>query len=253
MDETQGLPWARLVPFAERTISICNPSLCGGDSNGVQTTAPFQIRPERGRFASVELRYGGGSLETSIGAFAAAVDRWLMLWDLNIFDERPQIVNAAGPKRTVGARLVTVYRHAPVTLELQYDYTRSTIAFRSRTDRITSPLTPRHAAGLRGSWEAAALRTTFDTELEYTGHQHVVENPYRAVTPSYWTFSVGASRRFAGITLYIGAENLGDVRQTHFDSLLQPAQEPSGRLITDVWAPLTGRTIRIGLRTRGHE
>ena len=63
---------------------------------------------------------------------------------------------------------------------------------------------------------------------------------------------VGAlvERRFGRYRLFINAENLGDVRQTHWDPLIRPARAVDGRWTVDAWAPIDGRTINGGVRLR---
>jgi iron complex outermembrane receptor protein len=46
----------------------------------------------------------------------------------------------------------------------------------------------------------------------------------------------------------VNGENLTDVRQTHFDPLLLPSQDPTGRRTTPEWAPLEGRMLNAGVR-----
>ena len=54
--------------------------------------------------------------------------------------------------------------------------------------------------------------------------------------------------RIGDVHLFLNLENLSDVRQTHYDPLLLPAQAPDGRWTTDVWAPLEGRVFNGGVR-----
>ena len=48
--------------------------------------------------------------------------------------------------------------------------------------------------------------------------------------------------------MFINAINLTDVRQTHFDPLIRSTLGPGGNPISDVWAPLEGRTFNLGIR-----
>jgi iron complex outermembrane receptor protein len=48
--------------------------------------------------------------------------------------------------------------------------------------------------------------------------------------------------------VFLNAENLTNVRQTSFDSLVRPAQGVDGRWTVDAWAPLDGRTFNAGVR-----
>jgi iron complex outermembrane receptor protein len=48
--------------------------------------------------------------------------------------------------------------------------------------------------------------------------------------------------------IFVNLTNLTGVKQSGFDPLLLPARAPDGRLTTDVWAPLEGRTLNAGVR-----
>jgi iron complex outermembrane receptor protein len=50
------------------------------------------------------------------------------------------------------------------------------------------------------------------------------------------------------VLLFINGENLTDIRQTRWESLLRPARGLDGRWTVDAWAPLDGRNINGGMR-----
>jgi hypothetical protein len=56
--------------------------------------------------------------------------------------------------------------------------------------------------------------------------------------------------RFGAVLIFINAINLTNVRQTRFDPLIRRSRTPGlgGNPITDVWAPLDGRTFNVGIR-----
>jgi len=85
-------------------------------------------------------------------------------------------------------------------------------------------------------------------EVFYTGRQRLDENPYRSESQPYWIFGVLAEKRIGPIRLFINGENLTNIRQTRYDSLLRPQQHLDGRWTVDAWAPLEGRVINGGLR-----
>jgi iron complex outermembrane receptor protein len=58
-----------------------------------------------------------------------------------------------------------------------------------------------------------------------------------------------AEIRFSGFSIFLNALNLTGSRQTNYDPLLRPTPGRAGDPITDVWAPLDGRTFNIGIRT----
>jgi iron complex outermembrane receptor protein len=245
VDETEGISLARLAPFTG-TIVICNPRLCANDSGAVQTTDHFSIRAERARYGSLDVTGRAGPLGISATVFASTVVHPLLLSDLNIFDERPQLMNAAEPTRTAGVELSGSLAVRPVTVVLNYAYLHSTMVTPGRARR-EAPLTPRHSGGLEAAWEGGR-NTRIAFHGSYTGRQTIFEDPYRTVTLPYTTIGLLFSQRLGRTALYVGGENLGDVRQTRYDPLMLPTFSEEGRWTTDVWAPLAGRVISTGIR-----
>jgi outer membrane receptor for ferrienterochelin and colicins len=248
IDETQGIPLARIVPFTSPVILTCTPSLCANDSGSVGTTAPFSIQAERVRYGSFDVTRRAGPLDVTATLFASRVHHPLMLWDLNIFDERAQLINAPGPIRTAGGEIFAVYAHEPVTVLLEYAYLHSTEISRLTGERIDSPLTPRHSGGLDVAWESDETHTRVALEVFYTGRQSVLGDPYRTMTPAYATIGLLISQRAGKAQLYLSAANLGDVRQTKYDPLLALIPGSEVRWTTDQWAPLDWRVINAGVR-----
>jgi len=84
-------------------------------------------------------------------------------------------------------------------------------------------------------------------EFYFTGRQELDDNPYRDVSKSHAVVGFLVDRRFGRYRLFFNAENILDTRQTGFDSLVRPSQTLDGRWITDVWAPLDGRSFNGGV------
>jgi len=57
-----------------------------------------------------------------------------------------------------------------------------------------------------------------------------------------------ASSTLAAYLSFLNAINLTNVRQTRFDPLLRQSPGLGGNPITEVWAPLDGRTFNVGIR-----
>ena len=85
-------------------------------------------------------------------------------------------------------------------------------------------------------------------EAYYTGTQRLEVNPYRTESRPYVIVGALAERRIGRLRLFVNAENLANVRQTHWDPLVRPAQGVDGRWTVDAWAPLDGRAINGGVR-----
>ena len=113
--------------------------------------------------------------------------------------------------------------------------------------RRESPLTPRHQAGLVASYERqGALRAGL--ELYYTGRQRLDDDPYRAQGRPYLYIGALVERGIGRARVFLNAENLLDVRQTDWDSLVRPFVGKGGRWTNDVWAPLDGFVVNAGVR-----
>ncbi|HYR28859.1 MAG TPA: TonB-dependent receptor, partial [Thermoanaerobaculia bacterium] len=106
---------------------------------------------------------------------------------------------------------------------------------------------PRHSAGVvaMAEWEDLAR---IGVEWYYTGRQRLEADPFRATSEPYYIVGVLAERRFGRYRLFINGENLTDTRQTKWGPMLRPGPAADGRIATDVWAPLDGRTINGGVR-----
>ena len=135
----------------------------------------------------------------------------------------------------------------PLHVNATYVHTRSTEVDSAGSGRREVPLTPRHTAGVVGAWEEEG-RGRFGVELYYTGRQELEDNPYRVRSSQYFVVGFLVERRMGPVRAFLNAENLLDTRQTGYDRLVLPDQTPEGRWITDVWAPLEGRTFNAGVR-----
>ena len=97
-------------------------------------------------------------------------------------------------------------------------------------------------------WETEQWKV--GAECYYTGRQRLEENPYRNSSEPYVLFGMLAERRFGPVRLFVNVENLANVRQTRWDSLLRPTRGADGRWTVDAWAPLDGRVLNGGIRFR---
>jgi outer membrane receptor for ferrienterochelin and colicins len=68
------------------------------------------------------------------------------------------------------------------------------------------------------------------------------------VSPSFIELNALGELRFGEISVFVNAINLTNVRQTNYDPLLRASPGPGGNPITDLWAPLAGRTFNLGIR-----
>ena len=87
-------------------------------------------------------------------------------------------------------------------------------------------------------------------ECYYTGRQRLEQNAYRSGSEPYVSLGLLGERRFGRFRLFLNAENLTNVRQTRWDSLLRPNRGVDGRWTVDAWAPLDGRVFNGGIRLK---
>jgi iron complex outermembrane receptor protein len=158
-----------------------------------------------------------------------------------------ELVNAAGPTRTWGTELLARWHREPFHLTATHTFIRSREDDPAGAGRREVPLTPRHALGMVGMWEAED-QGRVGLEIYYTGRQALEENPYRDQSRPYLILGLLAERHLGPARVFINLENLLDVRQTRYDPLVLPARSAEGRWTTDVWAPLEGRVINAGVR-----
>jgi outer membrane receptor for ferrienterochelin and colicins len=223
------------TPFTEETEAF-----------GLSSLEPLgDVRAERARSASLDVGRTVGHLEINGTLFGSEVRHPLMLRPAA--PGRVELFNAPQPTRTYGTDLLLRFHEEPFHLTATYTYTRSREQDPESGQRREVPLTPRHAAGVVGMWEAEGAGRV-GMELYYTGTQELENNPFRPVSRPYLIFGVLAERRFGRARVFLNAENLLDARQTRFDPLLLPARSPEGRWTTDAWAPLEGRTFNAGIR-----
>lgn len=73
-------------------------------------------------------------------------------------------------------------------------------------------------------------------------------NPYRTTSRPYSIVGILVEKRIDRFRLFLNAENLTNVRQTRWDSLVRPSRGVDGRWTVDAWAPVDGRAINGGIR-----
>jgi outer membrane receptor for ferrienterochelin and colicins len=214
---------------------------------GLSRVEPLHgLRIERARSGSLDLGRTMGHVELNGTLFGSEVHDPLML--RRIGDGRVELFNASEPTRTWGTDLLARVHEEPFHLVATYTYTRSTELDPAGGARRVVPLTPRHAAGAVGMWEAEEEAGRVGVELYYNGRQQLEDNPHRDESRPYLILGVLVERRFGSARVFLNAENLLDARQTRWDPLILPARSPEGRWTTDAWAPLEGRTFNAGVR-----
>ena len=198
--------------------------------------------------ASADLTRTLGPVEITGTVFGARLNHAVVVSENSPTPGALALTNAPTPTRTGGGSFFAVYNLEPFAVTALYTYTRSTEWSPELGRRVETALTPRHAAGMDIAFEEDEIGTRVGLEIFYTGRQRVDDDPYRAVSAPYTTFGLLVEQRVGSATLFANGENLTNVRQTRFDPLLLPAQDPTGRWTTPEWAPLEGRMLNAGVR-----
>ena len=202
---------------------------------------PRELEAERGRSLSVDVTRTAGPLSTTATFFRSSISHPLYVERTTEY----AIGNLSDPTTNTGVELLGTLRRAPFALTGSYTYVQA----RERRDGMTfdTTLTPRHSAGVVAvaEWEGSGR---IGLEWYYTGEQRLETDPTRTTSEPYVIVGVLAERRLGRFRLFINGENLGDTRQTKWAPILLPGPGPDGRIATDVWAPLEGRTINGGVR-----
>ena len=199
------------------------------------------LRAEHGTSVSWDVTQAIGPLTLTATAFGSritdpvAVDR----------DTRYLLFNRDEATTNVGAELLATVRRGACVATATYTYVRS--REEGAHGRQDVALTPRHSAGLVGMWEEEEWGRV-GLELYFTGRQRLEVNPYRATSRRYVILGLLIEKRVGLVRLFVNGENLTNVRQTRWDSLLRPSRGVDGRWTVDAWAPVDGRVINGGVR-----
>jgi iron complex outermembrane receptor protein len=222
------------------------PSVDEVEATSLGTVLPLHgLHAERAITASLDAKWAVGGWDVNASIFTSEIRDPLEA--VSVTSQTFEIVNAPGSRRAPGAEALIRYVAGPLHLIGSWTYVDATES-RVPGERQNAPLVPRHSAELGGIIESEK-RGRVGLELSYTGRQALVDDPFRRESEPYFELNALGEIKFGGISIFLNAVNLTNARQTHYDPLVRPTLGPGGNPITDVWAPLEGRVINIGLRT----
>jgi iron complex outermembrane receptor protein len=234
-------PWSSRVSYGTG-FSAATPITEETEAAGLsRLTVTGPLKPERATSASADVTRTTGPLSATLTLFRSTVHDPVEVERTDSYILR----NLFEPTTNAGIEALAIWKAEDFSFVANYAYVQS----RETTDegRVDVPLTPRHSIGLDAAWEWEGAGR-LGVEWFYTGTQRLEANPYRTESRPYSVFGVLATRRVGHALLFINGENLTDVRQTGWDSLLRPARGVDGRWTVDAWAPLDGRNINGGVR-----
>lgn len=236
-------PWSLRASLAAG-FSAPTPQLEEIQSTSLATLLPIRdLHAERAATAALDARWAAEGWDVNASVFTSDIREPLQAVPVG---ERFELINDPGSRHAPGAEMVVMYRAG--ILETLASWTRIQ-ATQTPAPGVPAavPLVP-HSTAQIGSIFEDEKRGRVGLEIEYTGPQSLDEDPYRDQAPGFIELNALAEVRFGEIAVFVNALNLTDVRQTHWEPLLRPSLGPGGDPITDVWAPLAGRTFNLGVR-----
>jgi iron complex outermembrane receptor protein len=216
----------------------------------VEATGLGAVLPMRGLHAehavteSVDAKWTDQGLDLNVSIFSSQIKDALGV--LPAPGDKLQLINASGARRAPGAEVLAHYVVGPLQAIGSWSFIDATQALRSG-ERQTVPLVPRQSGEL-GAILENAQRGRVGLELGYTGRQALEDDPYRSFSEPYFEINALGEIRIGRMSIFLNAINLADVRQTRFEPLVRPSPGLGGNPITEVWAPLGGRTFNLGFR-----
>jgi iron complex outermembrane receptor protein len=203
------------------------------------------LRAERASSVSIDAKWAKKPWDVNISVFSSEIRHALEV-EQAAQPDRLDLVNAGGPLRSRGAEMLIglVVGDLHVLVNSTYLDVTEAAPFGGRRD---AELIPRFSAEIASIYEVEE-RGRVGMEISYTGKQALTDNPYRTRSPGYVEVNALAELRVKKAKLFVNALNVTNVRQRDYEPLLRPTPGLGGEPITDLWAPLTGRTFNAGVR-----
>jgi outer membrane receptor for ferrienterochelin and colicins len=215
------------------------------EATGLGSLLPLRgLHAERAVTESLDAKWANEGLEVNVSVFSSEIRDALTVQEAP--GDQLQLFNAPGPRRAPGAEILIHYVVGPLQAIGSWSYINATEAQLSGI-RQAAPLVPRDSGEL-GAILEKKQRGRVGLEMGYTGRQALEDDPYRSVSEPYFELNALGEIRIGNASIFINAINLTDVRQTRFDPLVRPSPGLGGNPITEVWAPLDGRTFNLGIR-----
>jgi outer membrane receptor for ferrienterochelin and colicins len=215
------------------------------EATGLGSLRPLRgLRVERAVTESFDAKWADDGWDLNVSVFNSEIRGALAVQGAP--GEQLQLFNAPGPRRAPGAEILIHYSAGPLQAIGSWSHIEATEEVVAGV-RQAVPLVPRTAAELGGILESKS-HGRVGLEAGYTGRQALEDDPYRSVSEPYFELNALGELRLGPISIFLNAINLTNVRQTRFDPLVRQSPGLGGNPITEVWAPLDGRTFNIGVR-----
>lgn len=196
--------------------------------------------------ASLDIGYKDGPFEANATLFGSNMANAVQIVPTG--PASVKLANIPGISRIRGGELLVRYRWNGLTVTGSYLHVKATEPDPAG-GRRTTPLTPKHSAGLVAMWEEHD-KGRVGLEVYYTGRQELDDDPFRTHSKPYFEIGMLAELAVGKSRIFINAENIFGTRQTRYGPLLRPSRAPDGRWTVDVWAPTEGFVVNGGVRLR---
>jgi outer membrane receptor for ferrienterochelin and colicins len=240
-----GSPWS-LRASAGAGFAAPTPFVEEVEAAGLGALTPLRgLHAERAVTESLDGKWAEHGWEVNVSAFNSEIHHPLQA--RATADNKIELLNTPGIRRAPGAEILIHYVTGPLQMIGSWSYIDATEPTAEGAQQ-RAPLVPRHSAELGGILESAQ-HGRIGLEMNYIGTQGLGDDPFRTQSKPYILFNALGEIRFEGFSIFLNAINLTGTRQTHYDPLIRPTPGLGADPITDVWAPLDGRTFNIGIRT----
>lgn len=202
------------------------------------------LRAERASSVSIDAKWAVRPWDVNVSVFASEIRHPL---DVLAADAgRLELVNDEQPLRVRGSELLIGFSTSALHVLANATYLDVTEGAPDGGRRVAE-LVPRFSAEVAWILEDEDLGR-IGVEVQYTGRQHLHDNPYRSISSPYLEVNALGEVKVGSAAIFLNALNLTNVRQRDYHPLLRPTPGLGGEPITSVWAPLTGRTFNLGVR-----
>ena len=219
---------------------------------GLRAIQASTLRAEQSVGGMIDVNGRALGAELLLTGYASSIERAIQLVDLGDPSRSGALRNARGATQVGGAEGAAIWRFGGDNkFLLTYGYARGTRPDAQTAERKPVPLLNRHRVGADLMLEKPGVYR-MGIEGTYYGRQFLDDDPYASQTRPYLYAMALAVRQFGPLEIIANFENLLNVRQTDYQSLVRPSPTVGGRWTTDVWAPLEGFMANVAVRYRWH-
>jgi iron complex outermembrane receptor protein len=258
-----GIQWTERLALLARPTDEWSVRVSGGtgfappasmteeiEAIGLRAIQASTLQAEKSVGGMIDVNGRALGAELLLTGYASSIERAIQLVDLGTPSHSGALRNAAGATQVGGAEGAALWRFGGDNrFLLTYGYARGTRPDAQTEQREPAPLLNRHRAGADLMLEKPGVYR-IGIEGIYYGRQVLDDDPYANQSKPYIYAMAIAVRQFGPLEIVANFENLLNVRQTDYQSLVRPSPTVGGRWTTDVWAPLEGFMANVAVRYR---